>query len=115
MQVNVEAGFAARTVDQSQNYTRSQEGLPPGNEGLIQEPERLGAPLLAGKRPQLKTATSGERVVAFQAFWNLSWEQAGSTGPVGGLAPHRRIRRYVLGSFYLDIFKAPFKRKREKK
>lgn len=86
MQVNAEAGFAAtRTVDQSQNYTRSQEGLPPGNEGLIQEPEGLGAPLHAGRSPQLKPATSGERAVAFQAFWNLSWEQAGSTGPAGGL------------------------------
>lgn len=51
LQVNVEAGFAARIVDQSQNHTRSQEGLPPGNEGLIQEPERLGAPLHAGRSP----------------------------------------------------------------
>lgn len=80
----MEAGFAARIVDQSQNHTRSQEGLPPGNEGLIQEPERLGAPLHAGRSPS-SSLQLPERAVAFQAFWNLSWEQAGSTGPAGGL------------------------------
>lgn len=56
LQVNAEAGFAAkRSADGSQNQACLQ-GLPPGNGGLSKEPNRLCVPLYTGRSDKCKSA-----------------------------------------------------------
>lgn len=65
----------ARTVDQSQSTLVPKKDSHQESEVSFKSQRGLGAPH-AGKLAQ--PATSGERAVAFQAFWNLSLRQAGS-------------------------------------
>lgn len=74
------------------------------NEGLIQEPEGLGAPLHAGRSPSssLQLLVRGQSLS--RPFGTCHGSRLAAQGLLGGLAPHWRIRRYVFRLFLLGYF-----------